>query len=467
MSDIKKPILDGDQFIEISEGPKLRPIGYEQTQMQAYKSFYACEFGCKLQKVSDEDRAKTQKARKQLFLAAGFCVLFMIVEVVGGFLANSLALLSDATHLLSDCAGLMISITALWLVQKEATGRYSFGYHRAEIIGALFSIMLIWGLTVWLVVEAITRLITKPDVDGKIMFIVACLGILVNIIMGAILFQGGHHSHGLGGGGHAHDDKSHGHQHKHSHTHSHGGHSHGAHDHKHSHKHSQDHGKPKNTKGDQRNINVRSAFIHVLGDLVQSIGVVIAAALIWADHQLRLLDPICTLIFSVIVVFTTTTLVRDALDVLMENVPKHIDLEKLTSALQELPDVAAVHDLHVWNLSVGKPALSVHLLAKSSTYDIDGKIIPACADGILRKAQKVCSNDFHIQHSTIQIEYPRGHHTKIKDASCPPYCADGRKDSDEQENHHAEKTHKHEHNDKEKTHKHDEDHDHDENPKKT
>ncbi|ETO28067.1 hypothetical protein RFI_09068 [Reticulomyxa filosa] len=189
-------------------------------------------------------------------------------------------------------------------------------------------------------------------------------------------------------------------------------------------------GKGKGTKGDQRNINVRSAFIHVLGDLVQSIGVVIAAALIWADHKLRLLDPICTLIFSIIVVFTTTTLVRDALDVLMENVPKHINLDKLTQTLKELPDVADVHDLHVWNLSVGKPALSVHLLAKSSTYDSDGKIIPACADGILRKAQKICSEEFHIQHSTIQIEYPRGHHTKIKESSCPPYCADGRKDSD-------------------------------------
>ncbi|ETO28064.1 CDF transporter, membrane protein [Reticulomyxa filosa] len=200
-------------------------FGYEKTEMEKYQSFILVNSGANFKKckfipvhcfvkwkivtfltppkkkicqenwqkktLSDEERQKTQKARKQLFLASGFCILFMIAEVVGGFLANSLALLSDATHLLSDCAGLFISITALvkhWLVQREAGGRFSFGYHRAEIIGALFSIMLIWGLTVWLVIEAIRRLITKPAVDGKIMFIVACLGILVNIIMGFSFF---------------------------------------------------------------------------------------------------------------------------------------------------------------------------------------------------------------------------------------------------------------------------------------
>jgi len=420
--------------------------GYERHEMESYQKHYACEFGCKLRNTSAAEKEKTQKARKQLFLASGFCVLFMIAEVIGGFLANSLALLSDATHLFSDFAGLMISITALWLVQREAGERFSFGYHRAEIIGALFSIILIWGLTIWLVYEAIHRLIERPDVDGKIMFIVACLGILVNIIMGAILFQGGHHSHGLGGG--AHDDNAHG-GHKHTHTHSHGGHAHGEHKHSHG-----AHAK----KGDQRNINVRSAFIHVLGDLVQSIGVVVAAACIWADHQLRVLDPICTLIFSVIVVFTTTTLVRDALDILMENVPKHVSLEKLVEALMKLPDVADVHDLHVWNISVGKPALSVHLLAKSTTFDENGKIFPACADGILRNAQKLCSKEFHIQHTTIQIEYPRDHHMKINEASCPVYCGDGQKDSAIQDKQ-GKKEHKHEKDDK---HDHAANQDHDE-----
>jgi len=188
---------------------------------------------------------------------------------------------------------------------------------------------------------------------------------------------------------------------------------------------------------------VRSAFIHVLGDFVQSIGVVIAAGLIWYDHNLRILDPICTLIFSVIVAFTTTTLVKDALDVLMENVPKHINLDEIIENLSKLPDVANVHDLHVWNLSMGKAALSVHLLAKASTFDSAGRIVPACADGILRKAQKLCASEFNIYHSTIQIEYPQAHYTNINSMSCPSYCGSNQQPDNKKSN---EDEHKHNHN---------------------
>jgi len=134
----------------------------------------------------------------------------------------------------------------------------------------------------------------------------------------------------------------------------------------------------------------------------------------------------------------------------MENVPKHIDLEKLTQALLALPDVANVHDLHVWNLSIGKPALSVHLLVKATTLDADRRVMPACIDGVLRRAQKVCAKQFHIQHSTIQIEYPRDHHVEIHDCSCPPYCAEETKPSSCHEDH----------NDKEKNRKEDVKNDH-------
>jgi len=269
---------------------------------------------------------------------------------------------------------------------------------------------------------------------------VACMGILVNCIMGGILFQGGHHSHGLHGNDPGHDEADH---HRSSHSNE--------------KKSDENPDVDEKMKADKRNINVRSAFVHVLGDFVQSIGVVIAAALIWYDHNLRMLDPVCTLIFSVIVVFTTTTLIKDALDVLMENVPRHINLDKVVELFLQLPDVAGVHDLHVWNLSMGKAALSVHLLAKASTVDNSGKVVPACADGILRKAQKLCSAEFDIHHSTIQIEYPRAQHTQGTEISCPSYCEENAQRQDAKKSNELKHKHEYEH---EHKHKHEYEHEH-------
>jgi len=458
-----------------------------QLRQSATNLAYQCDFGCHFDKQSEAEIEKARKARKKLLLASAFCVLFMIAELVGGFLAGSIALMSDALHLLSDCGGLMISVVALWMSQKEATNKLTYGYHRAEIVGALFSVFLIWGLTIWLVYEAITRILAPEHVDGKIMFIVACCGICVNIAMSKILHQGhGHHHHGHDHGhGHGH---GHGHSHDHDHDHDHDddeqekGHVHSHHDHMsvshdaaaddckaveavvHSHSHSHhDHGAHNNNQQQPRkrkhshshtNVNVRAAFIHAIGDLLQSIGVLIAAALIWYDEEtFRIADPICTLIFSVIVLFTTVNLMRDLLSVLMESVPSNLDYTEIALALKRLTDVAQVHDLHVWNLSLGKPSLSVHLLVRSSTLDDDGKIIPACADAILRNAQNVLQKKFKISHTTIQIEWP--HDDTNEERSCPSYCdnhrrkenEDGDADSDENghHHHHHHASHSHEH----------------------
>merc|ERR1712087_633773 len=192
-------------------------------------------------------------------------------------------------------------------------------------------------------------------------------------------------------------------------------HEHGNDSHDHAHSHSeckdvekQSHGGHGGHAGhDHAQMNVRAAFIHAIGDLLQSIGVLIAAALIWYDEEkFRVADPICTLLFSIIVVFTTVNLMRDILNVLMESVPAHLDSTQIALSLKALTDVAQVHDLHVWNLSLGKPALSVHLLVQSSTCDADGELIPACSEAVLRKAQKVLRERFGIEHATIQIEKP-------------------------------------------------------------
>ena len=148
---------------------------------------------------------------------AGLSVLFIAGEVTGGLIANSLAILTDAAHLLSDLASFLISLAALYLSSRSPTSQLSYGFHRAEILGALISVLIIWLITGILVYEAVLRIISPQDVDGKIMFIVAISGLGVNVLMGLVLLQSGHgHSHGLSGGsghghshgGHQHDDNA-------------------------------------------------------------------------------------------------------------------------------------------------------------------------------------------------------------------------------------------------------------------
>merc|ERR1719410_3214808 len=187
-------------------------------QIRRLTSNYKCDFGCHFDKKTRQEIEKAKQAQTKLLLASAFCVVFMIAELTGGYIAHSIALMSDALHLLSDCGGLMISVIALWMSQKEATNKLTYGYHRAEIVGALFSVFLIWGLTLWLVYEAIDRLLNPQDVDGEIMFIVAICGICVNIAMSKILHQGHHHGHNHG---HGHDHHDHNHDHNHDEEHEH------------------------------------------------------------------------------------------------------------------------------------------------------------------------------------------------------------------------------------------------------
>jgi zinc transporter 2 len=215
----------------------------------------------------------------------------MATEIVGGLLANSLAIMTDAAHLFSDVSGFFISIISLRLSQAPPDKKMSYGYSRAEVVGALASIVLIWALTVWLISEAIQRVITPPIVDAKIMLIIAVLALLFNLAMMKILHGGPGHSHG-GEGGHSHghggeEEEEEGHSHagegKGAHKHK-EGHSHGAgHTHKEGHKHS--HGKHDKSEGqgshnhdsddddekeeeNEENINIRAVFIHLLGKLI-------------------------------------------------------------------------------------------------------------------------------------------------------------------------------------------------------
>lgn len=234
--------------------------------------------------------------------------------------------MTDAGHMLSDLLSFIISIFAIRCARLPASKRLSFGYDRAEVLGALTSIIILWVLTTVLVVVAIQRIVNNEhDVDADVMLITAGVGVVFNIVMGLVLHFG------TGGHGHTHGGASHGHAH------------------------------------DGKNVNVRAALIHVIGDLVQSIGVLIAAVIIKVKGW-TLADPICTFFFSIIVLFTTITVMKDIFFVLMEATPSHFDLSDVKKALSGLDGVMGVHDLHLWSIGMDKTAFSVHLALGKLTH---------------------------------------------------------------------------------------------------
>ncbi|KAL7129546.1 hypothetical protein ABFS83_13G074200 [Erythranthe nasuta] len=351
-------------------------------------------------KSTSKDAQERSASMRKLFIAVALCIVFMSVEVVGGIKANSLAILTDAAHLLSDVASFAISLFSLWAAGWEATPRQSYGFFRVEILGALVSIQLIWLLTGILVYEAIVRIVTETgEVQGFLMFLVSAFGLLVNIVMAVML--GHDHGHGHGHG-HGHD---HGHDHDHGHGH---GHDHGSDDdHFHTHevtvtRHGQSHSEPllnesraaEQKKKKQRNINVQGAYLHVLGDSIQSVGVMIGGAVIWYKPEWKIIDLICTLIFSVIVLLTTIRMIRNILEVLMESTPREIDATRLEKGLCEMEEVVAIHELHIWAITVGKVLLACHVKVKPE----------ADADMVLDKVVDYIRREYNISHVTIQIE---------------------------------------------------------------
>lgn len=350
---------------------------------------------------SNDARERSASMRK-LLMAVTLCVVFMSIEVVGGIKANSLSILTDAAHLLSDVAAFAISLFSLWAAGWETNPRQSYGFFRVEILGALVSIQLIWLLAGILVYEAIVRLINDTsEVNGFLMFLVAAFGLVVNIIMALVL--GHDHGHGHG---HGHDHHDHGIGHSHGSmitTDHHEERSRGKHHHSHD-EHcrtgevlaepllNKPKGGPEQKK--QRNINVQGAYLHVLGDSIQSIGVMIGGAIIWYNPKWKIVDLICTLIFSVIVLGTTFNMLRNILEVLMESTPREIDATKLEEGLLEMEEVMAIHELHIWAITVGKVLLACHV-----------KIQPeANADLVLNNVIDYIRREYNISHVTIQIE---------------------------------------------------------------
>lgn len=360
-------------------------------------------FKAKKETVEESNR----KAMRKLIIVTCISFIFIAVQLVGGYMAKSIAIFTDSAHLLSDIIGFAISIISLKIAQRPATKSLSYGYHRSEIIGTLVSVIFIWGLTLWLVWEATVRILNPQPVLGDIMFIVAVLGLIFNLIQMKILHSGDGHYH-LGGDHHDHSH-DHGHDHDHGHSHSHGhshGHSHtkkaktdeekalkeglidkseGAHTHDHSHDHhDHDHGH----SHDKQNINVTSAYLHVLGDMLMSVGVVIASIIIYFKPSWSLADPLCTYLFSIIICFTTLPVFKECINVILEATPEQINVEKLEEEIRALEGVEEVHDFHLWSISVSKFSLSAHIVAKNPLKT-------------LSQATDLCRRKYNLFHTTF------------------------------------------------------------------
>ncbi|XP_031227567.1 zinc transporter 4 isoform X1 [Mastomys coucha] len=307
---------------------------------------------------------KQRKVKTRLTIAAVLYLLFMIGELVGGYMANSLAIMTDALHMLTDLSAIILTLLALWLSSKSPTRRFTFGFHRLEVLSAMISVMLVYVLMGFLLYEAVQRTIhMNYEINGDVMLITAAVGVAVNVIMGFLLNQSGHH---------------------HSHTHSHSlpsnspsmvssGHNHG-----------------------QDSLAVRAAFVHALGDLVQSVGVLIAAYIIRFKPEYKIADPICTYIFSLLVAFTTFRIIWDTVVIILEGVPSHLNVDYIKESLMKIEDVYSVEDLNIWSLTSGKSTAIVHM-----------QLIPGSSskwEEVQSKAKHLLLNTFGMYKCTIQLQ---------------------------------------------------------------
>lgn len=241
----------------------------------------------------------------RLKLALAISSIYFFAELIGGFLTNSLALLSDAGHMLSDIAALALSLFAFRIAKRPATVSSTYGYHRAEILAALFN-----GLTLWLIVGVIfaaayNRFLDPPAVESYGMMIVASLGLLVNVVAGVILYGSHHH-----------------------------------------------------------NLNLRGAFLHVVSDALGSVGA-IAAGLVMLLTGWYVADPLISILIGLLILHSSWNLVKESLSVLMQAVPKGIRLEDVQQALEEVEGVSKVHDLHVWAVTSDIFTLSAHAVVEN------------------------------------------------------------------------------------------------------
>ncbi|MEX0716393.1 MAG: cation diffusion facilitator family transporter [Planctomycetaceae bacterium] len=240
--------------------------------------------------------------RRRLALTLVLAACYMLAEFIGGIVTNSLALLADAGHMLSDVAALALSLFAVWIADRPAPARRTYGYYRAEILAALANGAALVAIALFIVVEAWERFQDPPEVRAPLMMAIAVGGLLVNLA-GLLILHAGRHE----------------------------------------------------------NLNIRGAWLHVLSDALGSVGAIAAGGLIWAFGW-RWADPLASVLIALLVIYASWRLLAESVSVLMESAPRGIDVDEVFAALKETPGVLGVHDLHVWTITSGLDSLSAHVV---------------------------------------------------------------------------------------------------------
>jgi len=258
---------------------------------------------------------------------------FAAIEGLSGWLANSLALMSDAGHMLTDASALALAAFAVWLVKRPVSHRHSYGLVRAEVITALINASLMLLIVASILYHAFSRLSHPPEVGAMTVMIVAAIGLIINIVVALILHRG------------------------------------------------------------EQTLNTRAALLHVLGDLLGSVAALIGGLVIYFTGW-QLIDPLLSILICILISVASLRLLKEALHIIMEGVPQHLDLPEVGQLMAKTGGINSVHDLHIWTLSSGNIALSAHIVVDNFDH----------WPRILHELQHQLAHDFHIAHVTLQPE---------------------------------------------------------------
>jgi cobalt-zinc-cadmium efflux system protein len=273
---------------------------------------------------------------RSLWIAFGLTSAYMLVELVGGLLADSLALLADAAHMLTDAASLALSIFAMWLAKRAVSSRLTFGYYRAEILAALADAIALWAMAGWIFFEASSRFREPPEVVGPLMLTVGFVGLIVNIAAALVLAKSAGH-----------------------------------------------------------NLNVEGAFLHVLGDLAGSVGVLVASGLIIL-FDWNIADPLFAVLIGVLILVSAGRLGWKVGRVLMQGTPADLDLGQLCHNLEAVPGVTGIHDIHAWTLTSDYHVLSAHVTT--------GRVPADRRQVVLQGLRRAAADTPGVSHMTFQVE---------------------------------------------------------------
>lgn len=279
-------------------------------------------------------RETTRQGKRRLRIALVLSGALMVVEALGGWISGSLALLADAGHMLADSAGLALALVAIHFAERPATPERTYGYHRVEILAALVNGVVLIGLASLIVYEAVRRFREPPPVATGLMLAVALLGLAVNLVSMRILHAGAAES-----------------------------------------------------------LNLRGAYLEVLSDALASLGVLLAA-LVMRTTGWGYADPLVSIVIGIAILPRTWSLLKEAVGVLLEGTPGDVNLAALRERIARVPGVVAVHDLHVWTLTSGLHAMSVHaVLGEQGSHQ-----------SVLDDVQRCVTGEFKISHVTVQVE---------------------------------------------------------------